>query len=132
MPGLSRALIVGTSPMDRLNLARYLRQEGVADVMAVADGIEAICLLSSELVDAVFATWAAGQGDGARVLRYLQRRHGRRRVPVVLLDDGLARETIVAAVKAGVAGVLPLPPARSDVGALLTRLRDEAAGEGPA
>ena len=68
-----------------------------------------------------------GGGEGsspAELLAALAGRGPNREAALVLLDEGLPREQVVAAVKAGAAGVLPVPPEPE----ALRRLLDEIAG----
>jgi len=122
MTRLRNALVIGLP----LNRRRVLRQallgEGFGGIFQADDGVEAAAILSSELVDIVF-TPASGEGFGIRdVFSMMHARSPNAHAPVVLLDEGVPRTGIVSAIKAGAAGVLTLPPDRSALRQLLSRI----------
>lgn len=82
---------------------------GYARVIEAATAPEAVALMRAEPVDLVFAPWESPGLSGAALMEALRNPGGNRAVPVVLLDDGLAQATVVAAVKAGIAGKISLP-----------------------
>lgn len=120
---LNIALLVGLALIPQQAMRQALRAEGFAHIHEAGNGVEAAAILASELVDVVFT--GGGEGSSpAELLAALAGRGPNREAALVLLDEGLPREQVVAAVKAGAAGVLPVPPEPE----ALRRLLDEIAG----
>jgi CheY-like chemotaxis protein len=103
-------------------LRHVLRSAGVERVLFAADGPEVLTLMGGELVQLVLVPWDAPGLSGLELLRALRKRGQNRNVPVVILDDGLPQETIVRAIKAGVAGRLPIPPQVTQLREILARI----------
>ena len=123
---LNSALLVGLALIPQQAMRQALKAEGFAQIHEAGDGVEAAAILASELVDVVF-TVGGGEGSSpAELLAALAGRGPNRDAALVLLDDGLPRERVVAAVKAGAAGVLPVPPEPEALRSLL----GEIAGRG--
>lgn len=124
-------LLISAEPFARRTLAATLRAAGVRRVLDAATAAEALTILGSELVPLVLTPWELPDDAGRPLLEAL-RDHGRNRnVPVVLLDSGLPRASVVAAVKAGAAARLALPADVPGVRDLLERVAaDAAASEG--
>lgn len=100
--------------MVRQVLKRLLRRHGFERVLEADSAADALMLLRGQPVDLVLTPWATPETAGIPLLRAL--RDGRQNGPgrgsppmIVLLDDGLPKQHIVAAVKAGIAGRLPMP-----------------------
>jgi CheY-like chemotaxis protein len=91
--------------------------------------LQAAKTMGGELVDLVLTPWDAAGLAGPELLRALRRRSRNRNVPVVLLDAGLRQDTVVSAVKAGVAGRLVLPAEPAQLREILATI---AAGGSPA
>ncbi len=108
------ALIVDPALVNRMALRRLLRGAGFQRVLECADGVEAVALLSAELVDLVLMAWEIEGLSGMELLNALRARRRRRPPAVVLIDEGLQQPTVVAAIKAGASGRLrrPWEPAR--------------------
>ena len=122
------ALVIGLPLVQRQALRHVLKGEGIQRVLHAEDGVEAAAILASELVDIVF-TPEAGEGYSFRdVFSMIHGRSPNRNAPVVILNEGLSRPEIVSAIKAGAAGVLPVPPERKALRALLGRIA-EAGGQ---
>lgn len=103
------ALLIEPSLLERNRLRRGLQREGFERVLQAEDGPTGVTLMAAEPVDLVLTRWDAAGISGLELLRALRKRGRNRHVPVVVLDGGLPRQTIVSAIKAGVAGRLPLP-----------------------
>lgn len=103
------ALIVEPSLVVRRQLRQIALRAGIERVLLADDGPGAVTVMGEELVDLVLTPWEAGELAGRELLRALRKLPRNRRVPVVLLDNGVHRQVVVAAVKAGVAGRLQLP-----------------------
>ena len=103
------ALLIEPSLLERNRLRRGLQREGFERVLQAEDGPTGVTLMAAEPVDLVLTRWDAAGISGLELLRALRKRARNRHVPVVVLDGGLPRQTIVSAIKAGVAGRLPLP-----------------------
>jgi CheY-like chemotaxis protein len=108
------ALILEPSLLKRQALKRLLRGQGVARVLEAESATEAFVLLRGEPVRLVLTPWAPPGMAGVRLLRELKRRPtdrpGAGAAPaIVLLDEGLPPQQVVAAVKAGISGRLPVP-----------------------
>lgn len=82
---------------------------GYARVIEAETVPEAVALMRAEPVELVFAPWESPGLSGAALVQALRNPGRGRTVPVVLLDDGLAPASVVAAVKAGIAGKVSLP-----------------------
>ena len=93
-----------------MRLQRLLMQAGASQVHQAASASQALLMLGEGLVDVAFTVWKTAEGPHGEVLMKRLRNHRQNRnVPVVLLDDGLATEERVRAVKAGATGRIPLP-----------------------
>ena len=103
------ALIIEPSLAKRLPLRLLLLESGVKSVLEAEAASEAITLMRQELVNVVLTPWQTPELSGTPLLRAFRNCGRNRNVPVVLLDEGLAQTTIVAAVKAGIAARLSLP-----------------------
>ncbi len=92
---------------------RQLRQAalraGIERVLIAEDGTAAATVMGRELVDVVLMPWKTEGLAGKALLRALRKLARNRRVPIVVLDDGIQKQVMVTAVKAGVAGRLQLP-----------------------
>jgi PleD family two-component response regulator len=103
------ALVIGLPALQLRPIRQALLGEGFREVFHAEDGAQAAAILASELVDVVF-TREAGEGLRVRdVFGMMRGRTPNRRVPVILLDEGMPRPEVVSAIKAGAAGVLPVP-----------------------
>jgi CheY-like chemotaxis protein len=112
-PGFS-ALILEPSLLKRQALKRLLRGHGVERVLEAESATEAFVLLRGEPVGLVLTPWAPPGMAGVPLLRALKRRPADRPgagapPAIVLLDEGLPPQHVVAAVKAGIAARLPVP-----------------------
>jgi DNA-binding NtrC family response regulator len=123
------ALVIGLPLIQHRSIRQALLGEGFRNVFHAEDGVEAAAILSSELVDMVF-TPESGEGYSFRdVFSMIHGRSPNAQAPVVLLDEGVPRPKIVSAIKAGAAGVLPVPADRKALRALLNRIGNP--GESP-
>ena len=103
------ALLIEPSLLEQNRLRRSLQREGFERVLQAEDGPTGVTLMATEPVDLVLTRWDTAGISGLELLQALRKRGRNRHVPVVVLDGGLPRQTIVSAIKAGVAGRLPLP-----------------------
>jgi CheY-like chemotaxis protein len=119
---LHTVLLLEPQPLQRRALRQALLGAGVARVLEADTAAEALRLMSAHLVALVLAPWQAPDMGGRPLLAALRNRGRNHDVPVVLLDRGLPRNQVVAAVKAGVAARLSLPADAAAVRALLEGL----------
>lgn len=98
-------LSVNPSPVLKLMLPAL----GYRRVIEAETAPEAVALMRAEPVHLVFAPWEFPGLSGTALMKALRYPGRNREVPVVLLDDGLAPASVVAAVKAGIAGKVSLP-----------------------
>lgn len=129
---MQTALLLEPQPLLRRTLRQALLHAGMERVLEAVTAAEALRLLSAELVHLVLTPWEAPDMAGRSLLQALRNRGRNRELPVVILDDGLAAPQVVAAVKAGAAGRLPLPADARAVRALLAQLAGEEAPPVPA
>ena len=115
-------LIVEPSLVEQKRLRQVALRAGFERVLLAADGLQAAKTMGGELVDLVLTPWDAAELAGPELLRALRRRSRNRNVPVVLLDAGLRQDTVVSAVKAGVAGRLVLPAAPAQLKEILATI----------
>lgn len=125
------ALIVEPSLIVRRRLRQVALHAGIQRVLLADDGAQAAMLMGEELVDVVLTPWEAEGLAGMELLRALRKLARNRRVPIVLLDDGLHRQVIVTAVKAGVAGRLQLPAQPEQLREILSAIADTSGGKAP-
>lgn len=129
---LQAALIVHPNLLKRRGLRQQLLRHGFARVYEAQDAVDAAALASQERVDVVFTPWSAGRLAGPALFAALRAR-GRKAPPaIVVLDEGLPQATVVAAVKAGTQGRLPLPATAQGVERLLAALSAAREGGAPA
>lgn len=118
--------MIGLSVIESRALRAALRAEGFDKVHHAEDAVEAAAVMASELVDVVF-TPAAGPGFTLRdAFGLLHGRGPNRHAAVVLVGTAIAQPDVVAAVKAGVRGVLTLPARKDLLRQLLARLPESA------
>ena len=122
------ALVVESELLELRRYRQLLLGAGFEQVLAAGSGAEALTMMATELVHLVLTPWETRELSGLELLRALRRRGRNRNVPVVILDHGLPQQTIVAAVKAGVAGRLRLPADAAKLKKVLTAI---AAGAQP-
>lgn len=103
-------------------LQRVLPNEGFSRVIQVRDGVEAIRILGMDVVGVVFTPWKQRGTACGDILSFLRRNGRHTKTPVVLLDGGLPKYTVVSALKFGVTGVLPIPTSTQAVRNLLATL----------
>lgn len=123
-------LVLEPEPLLREQLRQALAAAGVERVLYAHSRGDALVVLSSSLVDVVMTRWVVEDARGRKLVQGLQNRGVNRRVPLVLLDDGLSRYIRVQAVKLGVAGRLTYPPSREGVARVLSAIADQKSGEG--
>jgi len=103
-------LIIEPDILPRMALQQQLLQLGVTTIHEAENGEDGMAWLSSRGVDLVFSTWEPGGISGIEILRYLKGNGRTPRIPVVILDDGMAKPAVVTAVKEGIAGLIHKPP----------------------
>lgn len=81
-------------------------------------------MMREELVDVVLTGWSTPDLAGVDLIRTLRHQGRNRSVPVILLDEGLPQSTVVAAIKAGAAQRLIVPPDREQLQAILQGLSE--------
>ncbi len=128
---LHSALILEPSLMKRQALKRLLRRHGFDRVLEAETVHDALVLMRGEPVQLVLTPWSPPGMAGVPLLHALKRRPqdrpGRGSPPaVVLLDEGLPQQQVVAAVKAGVAGRLPLPAQADQLARILSEIAEPA------
>lgn len=131
-PGFS-ALILEASLLKRQALKRLLRSQGVERVLEAESATEALVLLRGEPVRLVLTPWAPPGMAGVPLLRELKRRRkdrpGAGAPPaVVLLDEDLPPQQVVAAIKAGIAARLPIPAQAATLHRILGELEASSRG----
>jgi CheY-like chemotaxis protein len=130
-PAHRSALILEPSLITRQTLKRLLRRCGFERVLEADSAADAIMLLREQPVDLVLTPWAAPGMAGIPLLRTLRDRQpnrpGRGSPPaIILLDEGLPQQHVVAAVKAGVAGRLPVPAQAGPLSHILRTIAEPA------
>lgn len=112
---------------------RQLRQAalraGIERVLIAEDGTSAATVMGGELVDVVLMPWKTEGLSGKALLRALRKLARNRRVPIVVLDDGMQKQVMVTAVKAGVAGRLQLPAQPEELRKILAIIAAEERGQ---
>lgn len=117
-----KVLLITTDAAKRTGFRSLLPALGYREVFEAASAPEALAVMRTELVDLVFAPWEAIGLSGAPLMKALRDPGRNQNVPVVLLDDGLAPATVVAAVKAGIAGKVSLPGNLPELRKVLTEI----------
>jgi CheY-like chemotaxis protein len=120
-------LILEPVLMTRQSLKRLLRGQGFDRILEAENTTEALALIRGEPVRLVLTPWSPPGLSGIPLLRALRKppqdRPGAGAVPaIVLLDEGLPPQHVVAAVKAGIAGRLPLPAQAAELSRILSSL----------
>jgi CheY-like chemotaxis protein len=99
--------------MKRQALKRVLRRCGFEPPLEAETADDALVRLRGQPVQLVLTAWAPPGLTGVALLRALrhspQDRPSRGAPAIVVLDDGLSQQQVVAAIKAGAAGRLALP-----------------------
>jgi len=130
----SCALILEPALMKRQAVKRLLRAHGFGRVLEAETVTDALVHIRTEPVSLVLTPWSPPGMTGVPLLRALQKAPGDRpgagAVPaIVLMDEGLPQQHVVAAVKAGVVGRLSIPAQAADLRRLLQLIGQ--AGETP-
>ena len=102
------APVVESALAHRIALRGMLLNAGFTRVLQSDDEEDGLSALSAEFVHFVFASLEPRQPAARNILAFLRKKGRHRQIPVVMLDGGLRRQTRVAAVKAGIGGILPL------------------------
>lgn len=128
---LHSALILEPALMKRQALKRLLRRHGFDRVLEAETVNDALVLMRGEPVQLVLTAWSPPGMAGVPLLHALKRRPqdrpGRGNAPaIVLLDEGLPQQQVVAAVKAGVAGRLTLPAQAAQLARILGEIAEPA------
>ena len=102
--------------MKRIAFKQVLSQAGFSTVLESDNAVSALMLLGEGLVDWVFTVFTlperegVAQPAGASLIKALKNIGRNKNLPVVLLDEGMSQQEVVAAVKTGIAGRLGHPP----------------------
>ena len=123
-------MIVAPSILEQRRLRQVALSAGIERVLLAEDGIQAATMMGEELVDLVLTPWDPDGLAGKELLRALRKRARNRQVPVVLLDNGLHKQTIISAVKAGISGRLQLPAQAEQLKEILAVIEAERKGVG--
>lgn len=123
-PLFHTALLLAPTPVEGTSVRNALLQCGLENVLLAGEQAEALALLTQEPVDIVVTPWELDGLPGRALLRALKQKGRHKQVPVLILDSGLTPQAMVAAVKAGAAGRLTLPPRRSRLEKLLKTVRE--------
>ncbi|MGQ0524353.1 MAG: SpoIIE family protein phosphatase [Betaproteobacteria bacterium] len=128
--GQGAILVVDDNDNNREMLSRRLAREGHANVVAVADGREALKLLAAQSFDLVLLDVMMPGIDGYQVLATLKGHARHRDIPVIMISAVDELESAIRCIELGAEDYLPKPfnPTllRARVGASLEkkRLRD--------
>ncbi len=109
MPVPRSALIVHPRMSARLTLRRLLESVGCTRIADATDGEEALQCFAAEPAELVLFAWELEGTHGEALMRALRKRRQGWALALVLLDEGLDQQTIVHAVKAGLAARLEAP-----------------------
>jgi len=101
-------LVVDDSLAMRRIIINALHRIGYTDVVAVADGHEALGCFD-ETIDFVITDWHMPKMSGVELTRAIRSAAGGESVPIMLVTTRGAREDIVAAIDAGVNGYVLKP-----------------------
>jgi two-component system cell cycle response regulator len=122
-------LVVDDDPVNRLLLAHSLKQDDHR-VRAVANGLEALAALDSELADCVLLDVLMPGMDGYQVLEHIRADPKLRYTPVIMISAVEDIESVVRCIEMGADDYLPKPfdpvilRARINAGLARKRLRD--------
>lgn len=119
-----KALLVDDEAVNRMALARLLRQAGVAAVDEAADGTEALEKAGAAVYDVVICDIDMHPMDGIAFLRALRSRGDgpNGRTPVVMLSKYSSGGMLQAARDAGAAAYIVKPVGRDDLADKLARV----------
>ncbi len=126
-PGL--VLVADDDAVNRLLLAHSLERDG-HHVQAVANGLEALEALGSELFDCVLLDVLMPGMDGYQVLEHIRREPNLRHTPVIMISALEDVESVVRCIETGADDYLPKPfdplllRARINAGLARKRLHD--------
>ncbi len=118
-PASRTALILEPNLLVRQALRGLLMRQGFARVLQAEHVTEALTLMREQPVHVVLTPWQAPGMDGVPLLDALRTGNRGPAPALILLDAGLPQQAVVAAVKAGIAGRLPLPPEPSRLAGIL-------------
>jgi CheY-like chemotaxis protein len=101
---MATVLVVDDSTVDRHLAAKLLAKDGL-NVLAAANGREALALLNQHPVDVVLTDLQMPEMDGLQLVEEIRARYPA--VPVVLMTAHGSEETAVAALRKGAASYVP-------------------------
>jgi len=116
---IDSALILHPDLLRRQALRNQLRRHGLTRIHEAEDAAAAAAVARQERLDVVFTPWRADGLEGPALFAALRARHPGAPPALVVLDEGLPQATVVAAVKAGARGRLPLPASADSVARVL-------------
>jgi two-component system chemotaxis response regulator CheY len=86
---------------------RCLDKLGITEVAEAADGVEALRVLETNLIDLVMTDWNMPNMDGLTLLKEIRNRNTK--IPVFMITTEGERNRVVEAIQAGVSDYLVKP-----------------------
>ncbi|OVE73415.1 hypothetical protein BVX93_01720 [bacterium B13(2017)] len=105
---MNKVLIVDDSILSRETLKKYVINLGF-DPICAKDGVEAIEVLKSEVIDVVLLDIIMPKLDGYGVLAYIKQDDSLKIIPVIMITSVEKKESIVKCIEAGADDYLPKP-----------------------
>ena len=102
-----RVLVVDDSGTMRTIQKRCLDKLGITEFAEAADGIEALRVLETTLIDLVLTDWNMPNMDGLTLLKEIRKRNTK--IPVFMITTEGERNRVVEAIQAGVSDYLVKP-----------------------
>lgn len=102
-------LVVDDQALSRAMVRATLKGLGFDNVVLLEDGSQAFPILESERVDMIIADWRMPGVSGLELLKRVRSVEKTRHIPFLMLTGDRSRESVMAAVQAGVTDYLGKP-----------------------
>ena len=119
-----RVLLVDDSAVMRKMVTRTLRQSGLqlSEVLEASNGLEALDVLTNEVVDLILCDWNMPEMDGITFLREARKQY---QTPVVMLTTESSQEKVNEAMNAGANGYVSKPCTPEKIGDSLNAVLED-------
>lgn len=104
-----RVLLVDDSAMARKHIRRVLENMGIMNFIEATNGVEAVQLLNSNMVDFVVTDYNMPEMDGRALVEYIRGQSWQRSVPVLMVTSEANNERLAGIEDFGIVGICDKP-----------------------
>ena len=117
-----RVLLVDDSAMARKHIRRVLENMGIENFLEATNGVEAVQLLNSNMVDFVVTDYNMPEMDGRALVEYIRNQSWQRSVPILMVTSEANNERLAGIQDFGIVGMCDKPFEPATVKQLLANL----------